>query len=111
MHTLLPIVTKVACNFVTSDMSALLAPLQVGFGVRGGVEAANHVVRCYVHHLLPGYAVVKLDFKNTFNLVHRAKMLKACSAGFNPMYIPVHLLCILCSLILLSSGEIRLFSS
>ena len=58
-------------------MSALLAPWRLGFEVRGGGEAVIHVARCYVLHLPPGYAPVKLDFKNAFNSVHRYKMLKA----------------------------------
>ena len=43
-------------------MSFLLALWQLGFGVRGEVEAVIHAARCYVHHLLSGRAVVKLDF-------------------------------------------------
>lgn len=70
-------VAKVASGIVRADMSALLAPCQLGFGVKGGVEAAIHSARRYLHHLTPGHAVLKLDFKNAFNLVRRDKMLNA----------------------------------
>ena len=66
-----------ACSMVKLDVSAVLAPYQLEFGVRGGIEAAINVARCYICHLLPGYAMVKLDFKNGLNLVHRARMLVA----------------------------------
>ena len=49
-------------------MITLLGPLQPGFGVR---RASGHV-----HHFTPGYAVAKLDFKNTFNSVYGGKKLK-----------------------------------
>ena len=71
------LVAKVASWAVKSEMSALLAPYQLGFGVKGGVEAAIHAARCYLQHLTPGQAVIKLDFKNTFNSVRRDKMLDA----------------------------------
>ena len=61
--TLRRLVAKVACNMVRPDVSAFLAPCQLGFGVRGGMEAAFHAARCYVHHLPPGYTVVKLDLR------------------------------------------------
>ena len=58
-------------------MSALLAPTQLGFGVRGGVEAAIHAARQYLHLLPPDYAIIKLDFRNAFYSVCRDKMLSA----------------------------------
>ena len=71
------LVAKVASWAVKSEMSALLAPFQLGFGVKGGVETAIHAARCYLRHLTPGQAVIKLDFKNAFNSVRRNKMLGA----------------------------------
>ena len=68
------------CSMMKPDMSDLLAPSQLGFGVRGGIELQSSNPCCqayYIHHLLPGYAVVKFDFKNPFNLVCRDRMLKA----------------------------------
>ena len=41
------VAAKVACRMVKPDMSALLATCQLGFEVRGGIEAAIHAVRHY----------------------------------------------------------------
>lgn len=55
-------------------MGELLSPRQLGYGVRGGAEAA---ARLYLHDLDPTKAVLKLDFKNAFNSIRRDKMLEA----------------------------------
>ena len=57
------------------DMSHLLSPHQLGFGVRGGIEAAIHAACCFINQLSPGEAFVKLDFCNAFNSLRRDKML------------------------------------
>ena len=89
-------------------MSCSLAPLQHRFGVRGGVEASVHATQCYVHHLLPSYVVVKLNFKITFNSVIRDKIMKA-ELVFKPhIYTSSRTLYTL--LFLPSPGKIRLFS-
>ena len=62
-------------NKVLVEMLDLLAPDQLGFGVRGGAEAAVHSGRLYLHNLDPHQAFLKLDFKNTFNSVCRDKFL------------------------------------
>lgn len=41
--TLRRLVAKIASGIVLGDMSALLAPRQLGFGVKGGAESAVHV--------------------------------------------------------------------
>jgi len=38
-------------------------------------EAATHSARCYLHSLAPGHVMVKLDFANAFNSLHRSDML------------------------------------
>lgn len=37
--------------------------------VRHGVEAAVHATRIYLHNLQPDQAILKLDFKNAFNII------------------------------------------
>ena len=59
------------------DMSELLAPHQLGFGVRGGVEAAIHSARRFLDGLPAGEAMIKLDFSNAFNSVRQDRMLEA----------------------------------
>ena len=79
----------------------LLIPCQLGFGVCGGIEAVIHVASHYIHHLLPGHAVVKLDFKNAFNSVRRDKMLDTIRVLAPEIYQFVY------SALHLSSGMIR----
>lgn len=54
----------------------MLAPIQNGFGVRGGAEAIVHAVRafCKAKHLNPT-AIVKFDFRNAFNEILRRFLL------------------------------------
>ncbi len=61
-------------------MTSILAPRQLGFGIKGGAEAAVHAARQYLDNLQANHAVVKLDFRNAFNSVYRDKMLGAIYA-------------------------------
>ena len=54
-----------------------LALRQLGFGVKGGAEAAVHAVRFYLQDPDPDKAVLKLDFRKAFNMIHRDWMLNA----------------------------------
>ena len=77
--TLRRLAAKVGGNKVMKEMGDLLAPRQLGFDVKGGAEAAVHAVRLYLQDptLNPSKAVLKLDFKNAFNTIHRDWMLNA----------------------------------
>ena len=75
--TLRRLVAKVAGSKVMEEMGDLLAPQQLGFGVKGGAEAAVHALRLYLCDPNPGKAVLKLDFQNAFNSICRDKMLDA----------------------------------
>ena len=44
-------------------------------GTPGGCEAAVHSVRTYLEALPPDHVMVKLDFSNAFNSIHRREML------------------------------------
>ena len=56
-------------------MAEVFSPLQLGFGVKGGIEAAAHAGHHFLYSLSPDEAVVKLDFRNAFNFVRRDRML------------------------------------
>ena len=58
-------------------MGAHLAPRQLGYGIPMGAEAAVHAACIFLHHLQPGHLLLKLDFKNAFNCLHRQRMLIA----------------------------------
>ena len=75
--TLRRLVAKVDGRKIMEEMGELLAPRQLGYCVGGGSEAAVHAARIYLCDLGPGKAVLKLDFRNAFNTIHRDKMLFA----------------------------------
>ena len=81
-------------NKVTDNMSSLLAPRQLGFGVKGGAEAAVHTARQYLHSLPPDMLLLKLDFSNAFNSIRRDKMLLAVKKLLPELYPLVHSLLI-----------------
>ena len=71
-------------------MATLFVPCQLGYRIKGGVKAAVHAARRYVNELQSDHAIVKLDIKNTFNTVHRDKMLKAVEVLDPTIYPFVH---------------------
>ena len=88
--TLRRLSAKVAGGRVVKEMGNLLAPQQLGFGVRGGGEAAVHAVRLFLHDLDPSKSVLKLDFMNAFNSIRRDKMLEAVIQHVPQIYPFVH---------------------
>ena len=61
-------------------------PVQLGYGVHRGAEAAVHAASLYIKNL-GDKCVLKLDFKNAFNSVRRDKMLEAVQS-FAPSLFP-----------------------
>ena len=81
---------KVVGRKVMEEMGTLLAPRQLGYGVKGGAEAAVHAARLYLHNLDPSRALVKLDFCNAFNSIRRDKMLEAVQRLAPQLFCLVH---------------------
>ena len=77
-------VCQCVCLKVIPD---LLAPHQQGFGVSRGVEAAVHAARIFLWDLQSNQVMMKVDFRNAFNLAHRDKMLLAVEE-FIPELLP-----------------------
>ncbi len=75
--TLRRLVAKVASYLVQDEMTRLLLPRQLGYGVRGGSEAAIHAARHYLANMSNDEAVVKICFNNAFNSLKRDRMLEA----------------------------------
>ena len=71
---------KCACLYALESIPHLLSPHQLGFGVPGGAEAANHASRIYLNHLPPQKALLKIDFRDAFNTIRCDKMLEAVEA-------------------------------
>ena len=74
--TLHRLVAKSAAKVVQKKMAAKMAPVQLGFGVKRGTEASVHAVRRFLQNIMPGQAVLKLDFKNAFNAISRDEMIR-----------------------------------
>ncbi len=51
---------------VIDDMVALLAPQQLGYGVKSGAETAAHAARIFLVNMDSKCALVKMDFKHVF---------------------------------------------
>ena len=75
--TLRRLAAKVASSKVQEEMATLLAPKQLGYGVKSGVEAAIHSACLFLNNISPLKALVKLDFENAFNSLRRDKMLSS----------------------------------
>ena len=75
--TLRRLVAKAATQVLRDRMASLLSPVQLGFGVPHGAEAAVRATRLYLNNLPPDYVLLKLDFANAFNTIRRDKMLES----------------------------------
>ena len=84
--TLRRLIAKVAAIKVSEEIGALLAPVQLGYVVKGGSEAAIHAFDQYIRRL-GSNCVLKLDFKNAFNCIRRDKVSEAVQS-FVPIVYP-----------------------
>ena len=75
--TLRHLASKCANSAIMAHLRPQFAPWQLGLGMSGCCEAAVHSTRHYLESLAPGHVVVKLDFSNAFNNIHRTDMLQA----------------------------------
>ncbi|CAK1600196.1 unnamed protein product [Parnassius mnemosyne] len=66
---------KICVRLTRTKLQALFEPVQVGFGTRGGCEAAVHAVRTFLKSD-SCEVLLKLDLKNAFNSVNRDTLLK-----------------------------------
>ena len=89
-HTLHRLVAKCASSVILPSLGNLLAPLQLGCGTPMGCEAMVHAARQFVHNLIPGQMLLKLDFKNTFNCLRRDKMLMTVRESIPELFRFVH---------------------
>lgn len=76
-YTLRRLAAKCANAFASARLATYLYPRQLGIAVSGGSEAAVHAARRFIDSMPAGHAVVKLDFSNAFNSLHRNTMLNA----------------------------------
>ena len=63
--------------FGSKRLAPVYCPRQLGVGVPGRCEAAIHSTRRFLENMPRDQVVVKLDFSNAFNNLHRYEMLTA----------------------------------
>ena len=87
-NTLRRLASKIVSKRVGRSMEQLVRPEQVGCGTKGGAEAAVHAARCFVEEVqLESRVLLKLDFKNAFNTIHRHVLLQLVRDSL-PEYFP-----------------------
>lgn len=70
------LVSKCANKFGTEKLKNYFHPHQLGVGTAGGCEAAVHAARRFLHDMPSDHIMVKLDFNNAFNSLHRSDLLE-----------------------------------
>ena len=75
--TLRRLVSKCANAYTAAQLASYFKPIQLGVGISGGCEAAVHSARRFLETLPADNVVVKLDFSNAFNSLHRSDMLQS----------------------------------
>ena len=67
-------------------MVELLSPRQLGYGIRGGAEAAVYSAKTYLESMDHNHLMLKLDFKNALNSLRRDGMLEAILKFFPELF-------------------------
>ena len=73
--TLRRLASKCVNSFGIKKLSPYFYPHQLGVVTPGGCEADVHSARRYIETMPQDHALVKLDFTNAFNSIHRHQML------------------------------------
>lgn len=75
-NTFRRLIAKLACSAFKEEMGLYLRPQQLGFGTANGCEAIIHTVRTFLHqHRASNNILLKIDFRNAFNVIERDSML------------------------------------
>jgi Reverse transcriptase (RNA-dependent DNA polymerase) len=85
------IAAKCANAHATAVLADYFQPIQLGVGTPGGCEAAVHATRRFVESMPSSHCVIKLDFSNAFNSLHRDVMLAAMRERVPGIYKFCHL--------------------
>jgi hypothetical protein len=80
--------SKCCCSLIQARAQEYFAPLQVGVGTRGGTEALIHATASLLeeHGHCDKFVLLKVDFKNAFNMVDRSKMLALVREHFPELF-------------------------
>ncbi|CAK1589334.1 unnamed protein product [Parnassius mnemosyne] len=77
--------SKLACRYIISNLKTKFQPTQLGFGTRGGCEAAVHSVRTFLTNS-DADVLVKVDLRNAFNSIDRVTLLKEVANNTPEIY-------------------------
>ncbi|KAJ0181588.1 hypothetical protein K1T71_002310 [Dendrolimus kikuchii] len=80
---------KVCCRAIRNRCSSYFTPIQLGFGTKGGCEAAVHSLRSFAT-TDSCEVILKVDVKNAFNSVNRCTLLSEVKKHFPKIYKFVH---------------------
>jgi hypothetical protein len=88
------IASKCVCSLIHQRARELFRDVQVGVAYRGGAEHVVHSMRNIIHRHWNtphhDFMVLKVDFRNAFNVVSRSAMLEQVVALFPDLYAWVH---------------------
>ena len=79
-------ISKVAVRGCSERCSNLLQPNQLQFGIRLGAEATIHATRSFIESHRQNTILLKIDFTNAFNSIHRDKALEAASVHLPSLF-------------------------
>ena len=82
---------KCASAYANETLVGYFSFRQVGIGVPGGCEAVVHAVRRFMDSMPDDHVIVKLDFSNAFNCLHRHFMLERVAEVYPEIYMFCHL--------------------
>ena len=71
------VAAKCAVSTVREQAATISSPLQLGCGVRGGIDIAIHAARTAVETAAANQVMLKVDFTNAFNTVRRDHMFES----------------------------------
>ena len=80
--------SKIICRMYQDNFSSFLAPCQVGVGVKSGVEILIHEVDLLFRagKTVEDLVLLKIDFRNAFNMVDRQTFLDCIHKNFPELY-------------------------
>jgi hypothetical protein len=88
--TLRRLASKCANAAGVTRLADYFRPRQLDVGTPGGCEAAVHAARRYLQSMPADHVMVKLDFSNAFNSLHREDMLLAVRDRLPDLYAYCH---------------------
>ena len=78
--------TKTLLTPLSGELGSHLRPTQLGYGTKGGCEAAVHAARHLLETSTEPIVLVKLDIKNAFNTIRRDKLMLEVESKIPTLY-------------------------